>query len=552
MSKQILTALLNCSWQWALLVGFIWLLSTRLRQSNTAYHAFWLLTLISLPILFSLNQVVPGISINSIHTESTQDQSNVTPSATKNQVIGGNHMLTEENRGWIDGLLCLWGMGVLMMLAHLLSGLHRINQLQRSATVAGDSYQTTCLQLAQQMKIDRPVTVCFSNQILSPISFGWKSPHILIPPSLSLEQFELVAVHELAHIGRLDWLTNLFSRLVGAIFFFHPLYHLLNRQLAEMREQICDDWVIRLTGARKNYAQCLLDLNCNHAPSIPLALALNQPSQLQTRIGSILKTNRRLDLQPKPRFLLMAATVLLTSLPLLAMAQLVPLRTVQLSLFSQTANTSEDSDSNNLSAPAVEGTYNLVIDRSKKKRIEGYGKAEAEIMKETKAGWITKKQADERLESLRRQLQVEEDDDLWYKKAEAEIVAAAKAGWITKKQASERLEALKEKLWGDDDKDGYYKAEARDWLDYLRNASAEEGKKAINTEKFRHLPVEAQRVIIEASGFKLNAVGVVKIDKTDKKEAEIMKTKAMVKAGWITKKQADAKLEFLNKAKLKS
>ena len=560
MSKQILTALLNCSWQWGLLVGFIWLLSTRLRQSNTAYHAFWLLTLISLPILFGLNQVVPGISINSIHTEPTQDQSNVTLSATKNQVIEGNHMLTEENRGWIDGLLCLWTIGVLMMLAHLLSGLHRINQLQRSATMAGDSYQTICLQLTQQMKIDRPVTVCFSNQILSPISFGWKSPHILIPPSLSLEQFELVAVHELAHIGRLDWLTNLFSHLVGAIFFFHPLYHLLSRQLAKMREQICDDWVIRLTGARKNYAQCLLDLNCDHAPSIPLALALNQPSQLQTRIGSILKTNRRLDLQPKPRFLLMAATVLLTSLPLLAMAQLVPLRTVQLSLFSQTANTSEDSDSNNLSAPAVEGTYNLVIDRSKKKRIEGYGKAEAEIMKETKAGRITKKQASERLESLRRRLRVEEDDDLdqdkhkiWYKKAEAEIVAAAKAGRITKREARTRLEALKEKLWGDDDKDGYYnKAEARDWLDYLRKASAEEGKKAINTEKFRHLPVEAQRVIIEASGFKLNAVGVVKVDKTNKKEAEIMKIKAMVKAGRITKKQADAKLEFLNKAKLKS
>ena len=175
MSKQILTALLNCSWQWGLLVGFIWLLSTRLRRSNTAYHACWLLTLISLPILFSLNHVVPGISINSIHTESTQDQSNVTLSAT------------EKNRGWIDGLLCLWGIGVLMMLAHLLSGLHRISQLQRSATVVGDFYQTACLRLAQQMKIDRPVTVCFSNQILSPISFGWKSPHILIPPSLSLE-----------------------------------------------------------------------------------------------------------------------------------------------------------------------------------------------------------------------------------------------------------------------------------------------------------------------------------------------------------------------------
>jgi len=568
MSKQILTALLNCSWQWGLLVGFIWLLSTRLRQSNTAYHAFWLLTLISLPILFGLNQVVPGISINSIHTEPTQDQSNVPLSVTKNQVIEGNHMLTEENRGWIDGLLCLWGMGVLMMLAHLLSGLHRINQLQRSATVAGDSYQTICLQLAQQMKIDRPVTVCFSNQILSPISFGWKSPHILIPPSLNLEQFELVAVHELAHIGRLDWLTNLFLRLVGAIFFFHPIYHLLSRQLAEMQEQICDDWVIRLTGARKNYAQCLLDLNCDHAPSIPLALALNQPSQLQARIRSILKTNRRLDRQPKPRFLLMAATVLLTSLPLLAMAQLVPLRTVQLSLFSQTANISEDSDSNNLSAPAAEGTYNLVIDRSKKKRIEGYGKTEAEITEAVKAGRIAKKQASERLEGLRRRLRAEEDDNLdederkiWYDKAEAEIVAAAKASRITRREARTRLQALKEKLWDDDDKDGYYdkaeaeiveaarageinkQKEARDWLDYLRNASAEEGRKAINEEKFRHLPAEAQRIIIGA---------IVKVNKTNKKKAEIMKIEAMVKAGRITKKQADAKLEFLNKAKLKS
>jgi hypothetical protein len=223
----------------------------------------------------------------------------------------------------------------------------------------------------------------------------------------------------------------------------------------------------------------------------------------------------------------MAATVLLTSLPLLAMAQLVPLRTVQLSLFSQTANTSEDSDSNNLSAPAVEGTYNLVIDRSKKKRIEGYDEAEAEIMKATKAGRITKKEARTRLESLRRRLRVEEDDDLdqdkrkiWHKKAEAEIMKATKAGRITKREARTRLEALKEKLWGDDDKDGYYnKAEARDWLDYLRKASAEEGKKAINTEKFRHLPVEAQRVIIEASGFKLNAVGVVKVDKTNKQRS---------------------------------
>jgi hypothetical protein len=156
-----------------------------------------------------------------------------------------------------------------------------------------------------------------------------------------LEQFELVAAHELAHVQRLDWLTNLFSQLVGVIFFFHPIYHFLNRELVRLRERICDDWVIRLTGARKNYAQCLLDLVRHGDRTIPLALSLNQPSQLESRIDSILKNNRQLDVQLKPRLRLIAATLLLTCLPLLAMAQLVPLKTFQVSLFAQTPQKSE-------------------------------------------------------------------------------------------------------------------------------------------------------------------------------------------------------------------
>ena len=195
--------------------------------------------------------------------------------------------------------------------------------------------------LVRRLRIKRPVTVCFSDRVASPISFGWLSPHILIPRKLNLEQFALVAAHELAHVQRLDWLTNLFSHLVGVIFFFHPIYHLLNRELVRVRERICDDWVIQLTGARKNYAQCLLDLVRHKDRTVPLALSLNQPSQLESRIDSILKNNRQLDVKLKPRLRLIAATLVLTCLPLLAMAQLVPLKTFQVSLFAQTPEKSE-------------------------------------------------------------------------------------------------------------------------------------------------------------------------------------------------------------------
>jgi len=39
-----------------------------------------------------------------------------------------------------------------------------------------------------------------SQRIESPVSYGWYSPKILIPPTIGLKQFEMVAVHKLAHV----------------------------------------------------------------------------------------------------------------------------------------------------------------------------------------------------------------------------------------------------------------------------------------------------------------------------------------------------------------
>ena len=357
MTKQILFSLLNCSWQWMLLIGLIWFVATpsfhKSRRSNTTVHLLWLLSLLSLPILFGLNQFVPAPSIGNavpelaqakpinvsglaaLATDLPEISSTENYTQSENQLFaGGKFFFNWETK--TDLLLCVWAIGALAMFVRFMFGLYRIYQLRRSAMAADDSYQAICRRLARQLDINRPVTVCFSDRVSSPISFGWLSPYILIPRKLNLEQFELVAAHELAHVQRLDWLTNLFSHLVGVIFFFHPIYHFLNRELVRVRERICDDWVIRLTGARKNYAQCLLDLVRHEDRVIPLALSLNQPSQLESRIDSILKNNRRLDVQLKPRLQLMAATLLLTCLPLLAMAQLVPLKTFQVSLFAQT------------------------------------------------------------------------------------------------------------------------------------------------------------------------------------------------------------------------
>ena len=371
MSRQILITLLNCSWQWGLLVGFIWLVNVRLRPSKPNFHTLCLLTLISLPVLFGLNQIVPVFAritsqleliqmplvgkqpiVQMLPEPSTYAASGHSDIAKKDipsvepSIPVDTEMLIPDTKrdpaswSWIDGLIYLWAIGVLITLTRLLLGWYLIRRLLRLAVEADDSYQAVCKRLGQQMKIDSIVTIYLSDQVLSPISVGWWTPRILIPPTISAEQFELIAAHELAHVKRWDWLTNLLSLLIGAIFFFHPLYYWLNQQLAEIREQICDDWVIELIGARQKYAQCLLDIASGQKKAIALTLGLSQQLKLKSRIRRIMEDGQPSNLQPGPQFQLIVTVLLLIGLPLLATAQLIPVQAVQMTLFNQSPNVS--------------------------------------------------------------------------------------------------------------------------------------------------------------------------------------------------------------------
>lgn len=418
MTNQILFTLLNCSWQWVLLGGLMYVIIRRFRRANSTKHLLWLMFLLCLPILFVLNQFVPALAISGTASELTQtqpievkslaaqDADLFAISSTKNNLQSEEHAVTgiKSSFNWTitDLILCIWAVGTLSMLIRVVFGLYRIQRLRRTAIVTDCDYQAICKRLAHKLNIKRPVSVYFSDQVVSPISFGWLSPVILIPRKLNLDQFELVAAHELAHIQRLDWIINLSSHLIGAIFFFHPIYHFLNRKLVHLRERICDDWVIQLTGARKNYAQCLLDTVHYNEKSIPLTLGLNEPSELETRINAILKNDRELDLQPKQRLRVMAVTLLLTCLPLLAMAQLIPLRSVQLSLFAQTPQELEKEADKTEKKQEMEKTKDGMIDRKQYKEDSHIKVKDPELFPKSEENKIySGPQPDEKLPSLK-------------------------------------------------------------------------------------------------------------------------------------------------------
>jgi beta-lactamase regulating signal transducer with metallopeptidase domain len=119
-------------------------------------------------------------------------------------------------------------------------------------------------------------------------------PIILLPVSLisqlSPQQIEAILVHELYHIRRNDYLTNICMSCFRAIFFFNPFAHLFYKELARERELACDDGVLELGFTPDLYARTLFSLEKFRQPSPGFSLAAdgNKPWLLMERIRRVL------------------------------------------------------------------------------------------------------------------------------------------------------------------------------------------------------------------------------------------------------------------------
>ena len=98
----------------------------------------------------------------------------------------------------------------------------------------------------------------------APIAFKLIAPTIVLPAitieKLDEEDLSAVLAHEVAHLRRHDPLVNIIQILLLGIWWFHPLYWLLTRQLRRTREECCDDLVLaRQVTQDDRYCQVLLD-----------------------------------------------------------------------------------------------------------------------------------------------------------------------------------------------------------------------------------------------------------------------------------------------------
>lgn len=149
--------------------------------------------------------------------------------------------------------------------------------------------------VAGQLDITKKISVWISNHIDVPATIGFLKPVILIPiasiNSLSSHQLEAIILHELSHIKRNDYITNLFISVIETILFFNPFILLLAKIIKRERENCCDDFVIHYRYDPHSYASALLRLEQSRRSNLQLAIgAVSGKKQLLTRIKRI--TNR--------------------------------------------------------------------------------------------------------------------------------------------------------------------------------------------------------------------------------------------------------------------
>jgi len=224
--------------------------------------------------------------------------------------------------------LLFWAVGTLFVLVKLLAGVGRLAWVSsRRAPVVDANWAQTVSSQGARLGIARPVKILLSAEPASmPLTWGSLRPRILLPAGAmewSPERRRTVLLHELAHIARHDWLTQICGELTRAIYWFHPLVWHAAAKLRSESERACDDSVLNSGVDPSQYANQLLELartlkNAHRGWSTALAFA--RPTNLERRFIAMLNPNlNRRGISRRTGLLLKVAALCLL-LPLSALS----------------------------------------------------------------------------------------------------------------------------------------------------------------------------------------------------------------------------------------
>ncbi len=200
--------------------------------------------------------------------------------------------------------LSLWLLGAAIVFLHWLWGVKSVRTLKTKAShiAKPSAFAIDGVQLTQHVGLKRRWELRVSATPKPPTAMTWGlwRPVVLLPQesvSWTHERLEAVLLHELAHVRRLDSLSQLISVAACALYWFNPAVWLGARALRAEAEQAADDTVIRVGIKPSDYARELLrmatDLGHRRQPLSNIGVPVMKQSKIEARVKSILDPTPR-------------------------------------------------------------------------------------------------------------------------------------------------------------------------------------------------------------------------------------------------------------------
>jgi beta-lactamase regulating signal transducer with metallopeptidase domain len=202
---------------------------------------------------------------------------------------GVHNAIVELDVRWSYAIAVVWLAASLYRAGTLATSALRLRRIWKRAT-------TVDAGAAASLMVDTRVEICTSEDVACPSVIGFFSPRILIPANLfgglSQPELEHIVLHEMGHLRRRDDWINLLQKIGLVLFPLNPVLLWIERRLCLEREMACDDDVLRVTRAPKDYAKCLTDLAERRLGQRVASLSLGaweRQSELSRRVYSILR-----------------------------------------------------------------------------------------------------------------------------------------------------------------------------------------------------------------------------------------------------------------------
>lgn len=224
-------------------------------------------------------------------------------------------------------LSAIWAIGAILLMGSLLLDLWRVRSLRRHGLPSGRIGEMT-RDLVWEAGLRRQVDVLLHEGIPAPFTCGWLRPAIILPAvAADWNEMELkrAIVHELEHVRRGDWASQVAARVACAFYWFHPLVWMVWRKLCLEAERACDDAVVE-TAETTLYAEQLVELSQQmSAMKAQPVLGMAKRSDLARRVAALLDATQqrgRAGLVAAVCSVVVGGFVLFSIGPLKAVAQL--------------------------------------------------------------------------------------------------------------------------------------------------------------------------------------------------------------------------------------